>query len=119
MPNFSHSCNNINYDPNSTILEAECREAGENGEMIPTNIRLNDHIGNINGVLTFGFENYQATCRNCHLESMNNDVNIFLICECETTTPNHFIPTQLLLDQQISNIDSQLEYDGEGGHDEL
>ncbi|MDB9414520.1 CVNH domain-containing protein [Microcystis aeruginosa] len=45
MPNFSHTCSSINYDPNSTILSAECQ--ARDGEWMPTELRLSDHIGNI------------------------------------------------------------------------
>ncbi|MDB9392351.1 CVNH domain-containing protein [Microcystis aeruginosa] len=59
MPNFSHTCSSINYDPNSTILSAECQ--ARDGEWMPTELRLSDHIGNIDGELDLLQKSYSAT----------------------------------------------------------
>lgn len=108
MPNFSQTCRSIHYDANSTILHAECQAV--DGELIPTNIRLNDHIGNIDGVLTFGFKNYQATCQDCHIEFLDNNVDIHLICNCQKNDQSWQL-TPIFLDSRIDNNNSQLEFD--------
>jgi len=106
MPNFSHTCSSINYDPNSTILSAECQ--ARDGEWMPTELRLSDHIGNIDGELQFGDQIFQETCQDCHLEFGDGDQSVWLVCTCQTMD-GEWKPTQILLDSQIDNNDSQLE----------
>lgn len=106
MPNFSQTCISINYDPDSTILSAECQ--ARNGEWRSTELRLSDHIGNIDGELQFESQNFQETCLDCHLEFEDGDQSVWLVCSCQTLD-GEWKPTQILLDSQIDNNDSQLE----------
>jgi len=106
MPNFSHTCSSINYDPNSTILSAECQ--ARDGEWLPTELTLSDHIGNIDGELQFGDQNFQETCQDCYLEFGDGEQSLWLVCTCQTMD-GKWKPTQILLDSQIDNNDSQLE----------
>jgi len=111
MPNFSHTCSSINYDPNSTILSAECQ--ARDGEWLPTELRLSDHIGNIDGELQFGDQNFQETCQDCHLEFGDGEQSVWLVCTCQTMD-GEWKPTQILLDSQIDNNDSNWKSDRVG-----
>ena len=107
MPDFSRTCSNIRLEDDSRLL-ATCRTRDQRPSQ--TGYNLNNRIANINGQLKWRREgNYEATCRNCHLEFANNNTVTWLICECRRRDQT-WRPTQIKLDDGIDNNDGMLQY---------
>ena len=99
--NFSQTC----YDAaiSGSTLSANCQR--RNGSYHDTSIDLDSLIGNGNGTLREGEQNFSQTCRGMQL--INGGI---MDGECKTRD-QQWVSTSLNLDGFIGNIDGFLEFD--------
>ena len=94
---FSHSSNNIELVGAS--LRASCRTIA--GEYYDNELNLDHHVGNHDGVLTFGSGGFSQTSQNIYLSGAT------LHAECRRVDGS-YVSSQLNLDHHIGNIDGVL-----------
>lgn len=104
--NFGASCRSESITLNPVVLHATCK--ANNGQPHGTTLALDDGIGNDNGSLVFGDQNFTRTCNGIfgHMSSGH----LILVAGCLTRSQKR-IPTSIDLNGGISNINGNLEFD--------
>ncbi|CAK9225266.1 unnamed protein product [Sphagnum troendelagicum] len=102
--NFAASCSSITVIRN--ILAAKCKT--KNGTPVPTSLDLNPHIGNDDGKLVAGGQNYIKTC---DPKGYGRESSQFLIfAQCKKKNGNA-IETSYDINKNVANIDGVLEWE--------
>ena len=104
---FSQTCGNITI--NGSTLSAECEKM--NGAYQQTSINLDNYIGNLNGVLSWGDHNFSITCTDLGLGQLLSSREFILSAQCEKVDGITYSQTDISLDEHIANIDGTLEYE--------
>lgn len=105
---FSQSCENMQLD-NST-LTADCRKI--NGSYQATSIYLDNGIGNLDGILSWGDRNFSQTCKDIGLSQSLFTKEFELAAKCQQAIGgDNYTQTYLSLDEHIANIDGTLTYE--------
>ncbi len=97
---FTDSCRDTNL--NGPILSSSCKD--RNGNYKYSSIGLNPFIGNRNGLLHWGGENFANSCEGIRLEGAGA-----LFANCKKVNGD-FNDTNINLDNRISNTDGNLTY---------
>ncbi|CAM6045845.1 unnamed protein product [Sphagnum compactum] len=100
--NFVASCNGISIS--GSLLSATCRD--ENGNSHFTELDLNPHLANINGVLEPG-SNYIETCTSQGGSEEGSSFIIFAECRQEN---GNVVPTSFDVNNNVANINGQLQW---------
>jgi hypothetical protein len=98
--NFSQTCKNLTLQ--GSELKAECKKRDQSPNA--TSLKLDEKIGNLDGVLSFGDHNFSQTCSDIKL----NGATLTAVCKRKNGTPNQ---TSLNLDKGIDNTDGVLKFD--------
>lgn len=108
---FSNTCVKLNYRQGT--LRAICEGGIDPDRPSTTSINLNEIIANDNGELRWAplgtFGNYKNTCNN---EQLIQGPQPFLVAEC-LNRQNERNPSDLNLDEEITNYFGELFYDPE------
>ncbi|MEQ9552093.1 mannose-binding lectin [Coleofasciculus sp. G2-EDA-02] len=104
---FSQTCENITI--NGSTLSAECET--RNGYYRTTSIKLDDYIGNLDGVLSWGDSNFSQTCQDIGLAQLLSSREFLLAAQCEKVDGITYSQSDISLDEHIANIDGTLEYE--------
>ncbi|CAK9857010.1 unnamed protein product [Sphagnum jensenii] len=100
--NFVASCNGISIS--GSTLSATCRD--ENGNSDFTELDLNPHLANINGVLEPG-SGYIETCTSQGGSEEGSSFNIFAECRQEN---GNVIRTSFNVNNNVANINGELQW---------
>jgi hypothetical protein len=100
--NFVASCNGISIS--GSVLSASCRDRDGNSHF--TQLDLNPHLANINGVLEPG-SNYIATCTSQGGKEEGSSFIIFARCAKEN---GNVVPTSFNVNNNVANINGQLQW---------
>jgi len=106
---FSLSCDKDNIELDGSTLSTKCQKM--NGDSQQTSIDLNRYIGNLDGKLSWGDENFSKTCKNTGLAQLLNTKQLILVAECQSADRKSYYPSELELDAHITNYDGTLEYE--------
>jgi len=106
---FSLSCDKDNIELDGSTLSTKCQKM--NGDSQQTSIDLNQYIGNLDGKLSWGDENFSKTCKNTGLAQLLNTKQLILVAECQSADRKSYYPSELELDAHITNYDGTLEYE--------
>ena len=101
---YSGSCSATTFDPSTNILSSRCKNAI--GRSVYTKLNLNTCLGNDNGQLAIGRDNFSNSCSGCTLT--NGD---FQCVSCKTNNNSNITPIPLKLDNFISNSNGELVCD--------
>jgi len=103
---FQKTCKDVSLD--GSVLIAKCENWTNNGttkEQITSKLDLNNCIGNIDGKLTWGHNNYKATSKTCTLINQ-------LTLQCESKSKNGaFVTTTYDLGLTVNNTNGKLTCD--------
>jgi len=101
---FSQTCTSTKVDSNGRLTSV-CKKAdGKTGNR--TSISLNQHIGNIDGVLKWGDKAFAKTCK-----SISFSGPATLQATCKNKQGKYAAPSSLNLDEHIANINGVLKYE--------
>jgi hypothetical protein len=101
--NFAASCDSISVT--RSILAAKCKT--KNGTPVSTSLDLNPHIGNDDGKLVAGGQNYIETC---DPKGYGHESSKFLIfAQCKKKNGNA-IDTSYNINKNVANIDGVLKW---------
>ncbi len=100
--NFVASCNGISIS--GSTLSATCRDVHGNSHF--TELDLNPHLANINGVLEPG-SNYIETCDSQGGSEEGSSFIIFADCEQEN---GNVVPTSFDVNNNVANINGELQW---------
>lgn len=103
---FSRTCDQI--EVNNGELSAVCKT--RNGNLNKTSINLDEYIGNLDGVLSWGDHNFSQTCDNIALASSFATRQLVVAAECRERDQD-INYTDIALDDHIANIDGKLQYE--------
>ncbi|MDJ0718834.1 MAG: CVNH domain-containing protein [Prochloraceae cyanobacterium] len=98
---FTKSCRDTNL--NGATLSSSCKD--RSGNYKSTSIGLNPFIGNSDGVLQWGSQNFSNTCEGIRLEGAGA---LFANCKRRNGSSNN---TSINLDDRISNNNGNLTFD--------
>ena len=102
---FAESSENIEYRHCHLHATCRCSDGTEN----ESKITLDDFIGNENGNLVWGGENFSQTCKDVELVKDYKKYGPILKCNAKKTN-GLWIPVSLNLNERIANNDGVLTF---------
>jgi len=107
--NFQGSAENVYLDPHCAVLHAHLRNV--NGELVETEIDLNQILGNNWGQFAWGGTGFADSAQNIRF-GFENDTQVPILRAELNDGQGNFVPRDVNLGERLGNSDGQFHFEG-------